>query len=242
MSGAMIDQLWVSLSQGRMAPDRQIRPRRPAPAVLALALEMTVALAIAVSLRSNEHTLVPVRRYIIPLAPLEVYGQLSAPVNFGYRCTLVDAAAVLNDYGIPVPQNQLALRLSDLTRYSAAAGGVPWWEYVSWPGQQPLLDQAIERASREAGRPVVAHTQLGVSFEQAAAAIAAGHPVILNVFRTPTGTPNHSLLAYGFDARGGKAQLYAIDPNSQRSYWIGPDTLWTWTITSTYITPERAGA
>ena len=237
MPGVLIDQGWVSIAQGRRAYGRS-----PALVVPSLALEVMPGLMIVVALRPHESTLVAARRYIIPLAPIEVYGQLSAPMNFGYRCTLVDAAAVLNDYGVPVPQGQLALRLSDLARYSVAAGGIPWWEYVSWPAQRPLLDQAIERASREAGRPVTAHTQLGLSFDEAAAAIAGGHPVILNVFRTPTGTPNHSLLAYGFDARAGKALLYAIDPNSQDSYWIGPETHWSWTITSTYIMPVRAGA
>lgn len=219
------------------AQGSQVHARRRAPAALSLACEVILALAIAISLRPHDHALVPDTRYIIPLAPVEMYGQLSAPMNFGSRCTLVDAAAVLNDYGVPIPQGLLALRLSDLTRYSTAAGGTPWWEYVSWPGQQSTLDQAIERASREAGRPVIAHTQLGLSFNQAAAAIASGHPVILNVYRTPTGTPNHSLLAYGFDARGYNALLYAIDPNSQDSYWIGPGTRWSWTVTSTYITP-----
>jgi hypothetical protein len=216
--------------------------RFPWPTALSLTVELALALALVASMPSGGRARIAAERYVIPLEPFAPSGRLAAPVNFGYRCTIVDAVAVLNFYGATIPQVHLASRLSHLARYSDKDHGIPWWTYLSWRGQQPLLDQAIEQASREVGRPVMAQTLLGMDFDRAAAAIAAGHPVILNVFVTPEGTPSHSLLAYGFNARGGKALLYAIDPNNQQSYWIGPSTRWSWTVTSTYIRPVGTAA
>jgi Peptidase_C39 like family len=232
-----MDQVWAPPFQGQRS-----RIRLTSPNLLSFVLELALALIVIGSLHSTARPRVPVERYVIPLASLSPSEGLNAPVNFGYRCTVVDAAAVLNYYGISIPQDSLALRLSSLAEYSDQEHGIPWWAYVSWPGQRPLLDQAIERTSRDAGHPVLAETVLGLNFDRAARAIAVGHPVILNVYRTPDGTPNHSLLAYGFNTRAGSAQLYAIDPNSQQSYWIGSNSLWSWTVTSTYIRPAGTDA
>jgi hypothetical protein len=213
----------------------QIRPIRPrASRILASTIGPALAVLVVVLMRPSQHLSVPVERYSIPLAPS---GSLSEPVNFGYRCTLVDAAAVLDLYGASISQSDIAARLSNFADYSDAGHGIPWWAYIALPGQRPLLDKAIERVGRQAGRNVVAHTYFGLNFDRVAAAIAAGHPVILNVLHAPDGTFNHSLLAYGFDTRGGHALLLAIDPNTQVSYWIGPRTLWSQTITSTFIMP-----
>lgn len=186
---------------------------------------------------------VPSARHVIPLAPITltrpVPGQLERPFNFGYRCTLVDAATILNDYGATPTQTALALRLSAATDYNAH-GGPPWWVYVAPPGQRPLLDRAIERVGAGAGVPVHAQTQVGLDFVQAVAAIVRNQPVILNVLRTPDGTYNHSLLAIGFDTRAGHSLLLVLDPNTQDEYWIGPASLWSTTITSTYITPTAS--
>lgn len=227
-----MEHVWTTPHRAQPA-----RLRLPFPTVLSLTVELALALALVASMPSDGHARIPAERYVIPLEPFAPYGQLGAPVNFGYRCTVVDAVAVLNLYGAAIPQAYLASRLSQLAQYSDKSAGIPWWAFVSWPGQQTLLDRAIEQAGREARRPVVAQTILGIDFVRAATAIAAGHPVILNVFRTPNGTPSHSLLAYGFNTRDGKALLYAIDPNNQQSYWIGPSTRWSWTVTSTYIRP-----
>jgi Peptidase_C39 like family len=177
---------------------------------------------------------VPAKQVIISLEP---NGQLSVPANFGDRCTLVDAAAVLNYYGVAAPQASLAEHIGNLAHYSEAASGIPWWAFVSWPGQRPLLDMAIQRAARDAGRRVAVHTEVGLDFREASAAISRDHPVILNVLYAPDGTPDHSVLAYGVDTRGGHALLLVIDPNSERSYWVGANTLWSRTMTSTYIIP-----
>jgi hypothetical protein len=175
----------------------------------------------------------PSGEVIISLWPT---GQLAAPENFGDHCTLVDVASVLNFYGVPVPQALLAERLGTLVNYSATSG-VPWWAYVGLPGHRPLLDTATERVARDAGRPVEVHTELGLDFRQATAAIIAHRPLVLNMWHAPDGTPNHSLLAYGADTRWGRSLLLAIDPNSGQSYWIGASSLWSQTVTSTYIVP-----
>jgi hypothetical protein len=174
------------------------------------------------------------QRYVMPLVD---GGQLDYPRNFGYRCTLVDAATVLDYYGAQMSQSLLALRLSGTTGYSDAAQGVPWWAYVGRPGQRPLLDSGIERVANEVGLRVRAQTVPGLDFARAASAIARNQPLILNMWRAPDGTYNHSLLAYGYDARPGHALLLVVDPNSQASYWIGPKTHWSQTITTTYIAP-----
>jgi hypothetical protein len=183
-------------------------------------------------------------RYILHLAPPSLIlprpGVLEHPLNFGFRCTLVDAAAVLNLYGADLPQALLALDLSDDVDYSASQQGPPWWAYVPMPGKRPLLDQAIEAVAAVGGLRVSSHTYLGLSFARAAQAIAAGHPVILNVIRTPDGTYDHSLLAYGEDTRDGRRLLLVLDPNSQQSYWVGPGGFWSMTLTSTFITPSGA--
>lgn len=179
-------------------------------------------------------------RYVIALAPLGMLrpaaGRLEHPINFGFRCTLVDAASVLDYYGAQATQFVLALMLSDATDYSPQ-NGPPWWAYVAPPGQRPLLDVAIERVGESAGVPVHANTHLGLNFAQAVAAITHDEPVILNVARTPDGTYNHSLLAIGFDTRAGQSLLLVLDPNTQALDWIGPDSLWSTTITSTFIVP-----
>jgi hypothetical protein len=182
---------------------------------------------------------IPARQVIIALEP---GGQLYAPENFGYRCTLVDAAAVLNYYGVQIPQALLAERIGLQVDYSIAEGGVPWWVYVGWPGHRPSLDTAVERVARDAGRRVVVHTDVGLDFQQAATAITHQHPVILNVLRAPNGTSNHSLLAYGLDTRGGRSLLLVIDPNTGQSNWVGGNTLWSQTVTSTYIVPLGSAA
>jgi hypothetical protein len=187
-------------------------------------------------------------RYAIPLAPLSqgalasstTAGWLDHPINFGYRCTLVDAAAVLDYYGARVPQVTLALQLSRSIDYSNAGHGPPWTAYLAWPGQSSLLDAAIERVAGKAGLHVTAQTVIGINFARAAAAIAHNHPIILNMARTPDGTYNHSLLAYGYDTRHGRALLLVLDPNTQQSYWVGPNTYWSTTITSTFIVPADA--
>jgi hypothetical protein len=226
-----------------------LRPERPrhrpvrVPTLAALALALWMPFAVTLFGLPGTGGSVPVRaeRYTISLAPLSLatpaHGWLAHPVNFGYRCTLVDAAAILDFYGASLPQSMLALRLSDATHYSAARAGPPWWAYLAAPGRRPLLDTAIERVAAAAGVRVIAHTILGLSFDRVVAAIAHNHPVILNVLRTPDGTYNHSLLAYGYDTRHGHALLRVIDPNSQRSYWVGPNTYWSETTTATYITP-----
>lgn len=233
----MMEQSWITPLQGRPS-----RIRLSSRVILSLTLEVALALVLAAATRASGQTLTPAGRYVIPLEPLAPYGRLSAPVNFGYRCTIVDAAAVLNYYGVQVPQASLASKLGELAGNSGQTHGIPWWMYVSWPGQQSQLDQAIEQTSAQEGRSVVAETTLGLNFDRVVATIAAGHPVILNVFRAPDGTPNHSLLAYGFNTHAGNALLYAIDPNTQESYWIGPNTYWSWTVTSTYIRPAGRGA
>ena len=182
-------------------------------------------------------------RYVIPLAPRTLYwparGWLERPVNFGFRCTLVDAAAVLDYYGASTSQMKLAIELSRATHYLPDAGP-PWWIYVAPPGERPLLDTAIERIGGAAGIAVTAHTQLGVNFVRAADAIAHDEPVILNVARTPDGTLNHSLLAIGFDTRAGHAELLVLDPNTQVLQWVGPESLWSSTVTSTFIAARMA--
>ncbi len=177
---------------------------------------------------------VPAQRYVIPLAPS---GTLDYPMNFGYRCTLVDSAVVLDYYGASAPQELLAIQIGGIAHYSGAARGVPWWAYVAWPGKRPLLDTAIERVARGTGLRVRAQTVLGLDFARTATAIVRNHPVILNVWRGPNGTYNHSFLAYGYDKRAGRELLLVVDPNNQVSYWIGPNTHWSATVTSTYITP-----
>jgi hypothetical protein len=172
--------------------------------------------------------------YIIPLAPV---GTLDYPQNFGDRCTLVDSAAVLDYYGATASQEQLALQLGSAAHYSGASQGVPWWAFVALPGKRPLLDTAIERVADEAGLRVHAQTLLGLDFPRAATDIASNHPVVLNVYRSPDGTYDHSLLAYGYDIRSGRKLLLVVDPNDQVSYWIGPRTRWSATVTSTYIAP-----
>lgn len=184
---------------------------------------------------------IPPQRHIIPLAPLgltfRVPGWLEHPVNFGYRCTLVDAAAVLNFYGDIIPQALIALDLSQATDYSAPDRGPPWWAYVGSPDGGTLLDSAITQVAAMEGLRVTAQTILGLDFDRAARAIAHDHPVILNVVRTPDGTYNHSLLAFGEDTLGGQRRLLTLDPNTQETYWVGPGTLWSETLTSTYIAP-----
>lgn len=183
---------------------------------------------------------IPSERYVIALAPLgalrPMLGRLEHPINFGYRCTLVDAASVLDYYGADTTQFVLALLLSNATDY-APHSGPPWWAYVAPPGQRPLLDVAIERVAESAGVPVRSQTHVGLNFAQAVAAIARDEPVILNVARTPDGTLDHSLLAIGFDTRAGHALLLVLDPNTQSLHWVGPGSLWSTTITSTFITP-----
>jgi hypothetical protein len=187
----------------------------------------------------------PAAHHIIALAPVgrasSFPGRLAHPMNFGYRCTLVDAAAVLNFYGARSPQNVLAVQLSMALGDSSGWHGPPWWAYVALPGRRPQLDTEIEGIARSAGIRVRAQTTVGLSFPAAAAAIAHNQPVILNMARTPDGTYNHSLLAYGYDTWRGRHLLLALDPNSQRSYWIGSDTFWSYTVTSTLITPAHTG-
>jgi hypothetical protein len=185
-------------------------------------------------------------RYVMPLAPLTLamppLGWLGHPINFGYRCTLVDAAAVLNYYGASDPQAMLALELSNSTDYQTASGP-PWWAYVAPLGQRPLLDQGIERVAAANGLEVQAQTTVGLNFDHAVASIAHNQPVILNMVRTPAGTTNHSLLAYGYDTRDGRTALLVVDPNTQVSAWVTQSTYWSETITATFITPlasERA--
>ena len=189
---------------------------------------------------SSRRLAFPEERSVIALAPLGMLrpapGRLEHPINFGYRCTLVDAASVLDYYGADSTQFLLALMLSDATDYSPRSGP-PWWAYVGTPGQRPLLDVAIERVGGSAGVPVRAQTHPGLNFARAVVAIAHDEPVILNVARTPGGVYNHSLLAVGFDTRDGHALLLVLDPNTQLLQWIGPDTLWSTTVTSTFIVP-----
>lgn len=189
---------------------------------------------------------IPHQRHVIPLAPLglsfRVPGWLEHPINFGYRCTLVDAAAVLNFYGDGLPQALIALDLSQAADYSAPRRGPPWWAYVGSPGRGTLLDEAITRVAAIEHLRVRAQTIVGLDFDRAARAIAYDQPVILNMVRTPDGTYNHSLLAYGEDTLGGRRLLLALDPNTQMSYWVGPTTLWSATLTSTFITPVGASS
>jgi hypothetical protein len=218
------------------------RPARLPPlTALALTLWLPFVFAMSGLPRMSGGTAIPTGRYSIPLAPLTlatpVPGWLGHPINFGYRCTLVDAAAILDYYGAILPQSVLALRLSAATDYTAARAGPPWWAYVSVPGRRPLLDVAVEQVGAVADVPVVAQTTIGLNFDRAVLAIAHNQPVILNVARTPDGTYNHSLLAYGYDTRDGHALLRVVDPNTQVSYWVGPETYWSETITTTYITP-----
>jgi hypothetical protein len=180
------------------------------------------------------------RTYSIPLASLAHVnpppGWLGPPINFGDRCTLVDAAAILVYLGASQSQDALALQLSDATHYSTVKDGPPSSAYINLPWQRALLDTAIEHVARTAGIAVHAQTRLALDFGAAAAAIAQRYPVILNVYQTPDRLPSHSLLAYGYDTRAGRALLLVLDPNTQRSYWVGPETMWSWTVTSTFIT------
>jgi Peptidase_C39 like family len=222
--------------------------RRPMrlPPLAALALMVWMPLVVAMFGVPSVGGTSPVRQelYHIRLAPLSLGfappGWLAPPVNFGYRCTLVDAASILDYYGAPLPQSVLALQLSADTDYSAARQGPPWWAYVGVPGQPTLLDRAIERVAVQSGLDVVSQTTIGLNFDRAAVAIAHNQPVILNMMRAPDGTYDHSLLAYGYDTRDGHAQLLVLDPNSQQSYWVGPGTFWSETVTSTYITPAMS--
>jgi Peptidase_C39 like family len=179
-------------------------------------------------------------RYVIPLAPLTLanppHGWLAHPINFGYRCTLVDAAAVLDYYGAIDPQAMLALELSGATDYQAASGP-PWWAYVPPPGSRALLDLGIEQVAAANGIQVQSDTTLGLNFDRAVAAIAENHPVVLNMVRAPDGTTDHSLLAYGYDTRQGHTALLVIDPNTQISWWVNQSTYWSETLTATFITP-----
>jgi hypothetical protein len=230
---------WLRLEQDRRRP-----VLLPMLAVLALAIWMPVALTMVGWPSAGDAAPVRAERYMIPLAPLSLAspasGWLGHPINFGYRCTLVDAAAVLEYYGAHQPQTMLALLLSDATDYSARQHGPPWWAYIAPPGDPTLLDRAIEQVAGESGIQVASQTTIGLSFERAIAAIAQDHPVILNVVRAPDGTYNHSLLAYGYDTRGGKALLLVLDPNSQASYWVGPGSYWSSTLTATFITPAES--
>lgn len=185
-------------------------------------------------------------RYVMHLAPLTLAmpprGWLAHPINFGYRCTLVDAAAVLNYYGARDPQAMLTLELGAATDYQRSSGP-PWWAYVASPLQRPLLDKGIEQVAAANGVAVQSDTTIGLNFDRAVAAIADNHPVILNMVRTPDGTTNHSLLAYGYDTRDGRTALLVIDPNTQVSAWVTQGTYWSETLTATFITPiasERA--
>lgn len=226
---------------GQRARWWRIRLRQPRALVLMALLGLLVCATSAVGWpAAGGRQGVPAERYIIQLAPIGMLrprpGYLEHPINFGFRCTLVDAATVLDYYGADVTQFMLALNLSDATDYSPR-GGPPWWAYVASPGERPLLDVAIERVGDNAGVRVRAETNLGLNFTLAVAAIAHDEPVILNVARTPEGTLDHSLLAIGFDTRAGQSLLLVLDPNTQALQWIGPASLWSTTITSTYIVP-----
>lgn len=224
------------------------RQRPPMLAALALVIWLPLGITVLGWPQTGDGGTLRAERYTIPLAPfphalyLSPIAQhwLERPVNFGYRCTLVDAAVVLTYYGARVPQSMLALRLSRAVDYSNAGHGPPWTAYLAWPGQRPLLDVAIQRVAGTAGLQVTAQTVVGIDYARAAAAIAHDHPVILNMFRTPDGTYNHSLLAYGYDNRHGRAMLLVLDPNTQRSYWVGPHTYWSTTMTSTFVVPADA--
>jgi hypothetical protein len=199
-------------------------------------------LAVAAWAGADTHRLAGPERYSIPLAsPLDIQppkGLLGPPINFGSRCTLVDAAAILEYYGASMSQYAVALALSVATDYSEASPGLPLWAYVSAPGQRPLLDAAIERVAGDGGVTAHAHTTLGLNFAQAVAAISHNQPIILNVLWGPDGEFSHSLLAYGYDVRDQHDRLLVIDPDTQHSHWVGPETDWSWTVTSTFITPE----
>jgi hypothetical protein len=199
-------------------------------------------LAVVAWVGADTHHLAGPDRYSIALAsPVDIQppkGLLGQPFNFGSRCTLVDAAAILEYYGASASQYAVALALSAATGYSEASPGLPLWAYVSAPGQRPLLDVAIERVASAMGITARAHTTLGLNFAQAAAAIAHNQPIILNVLWGPDGEYSHSLLAYGYDSREQHDRLLVIDPDTQNSHWVGPETDWSWTVTSTYITPE----
>jgi hypothetical protein len=143
---------------------------------------------------------------------------------------------VLNYYGVRDPQATLALELSTAVDYDPEAGP-PWWAYIASPGERPLLDQSIERVARANGELVRSDTTIGLNFDRAVEAIAHNHPVILNMMRTPDGTTDHSLLAYGYDTRGGRTALLVIDPNTQVTAWVTQSTYWSETITATFITP-----
>ncbi len=230
---------WLRLERGRRRP-----VLLPMLSALALAMWMPVALTLFGWPSTGARAAVRAEVYTIPMAPLSLaspaQGWLGHPINFGYRCTLVDAAAVLDYYGADEPQGMVALRLSYLTDYSDQRHGPPWWAYVAPPGERPLLDQAIEQVGSLTDVEVTSQTTIGVNFDRAVSAIAHDHPVILNVVRAPDGTYNHSLLAYGYDTRGGKALLLVLDPNTEYSYWVGPSTYWSETMTTTFITPSAS--
>lgn len=217
---------------------RQRRPvRLRVLSVVALAVWIPVFIS-SFGLRTSDAT--RAERYVIPLAPVTLamapHGWLGRPINFGYRCTLVDAATVLNYYGAREPQAMLALELSQATDYDPNAGP-PWWAYLAPPGKRPLLDEAIESVAAFNNMRVTAQTTLGLNFDRAVAAIGHHQPVVLNMARTPDGTTNHSLLAYGYDTRGGQTALLVVDPNTQVSFWVTQSTYWSETITATFITP-----
>jgi hypothetical protein len=228
----------TSLPPGRA---RHGGARADARATLALALWLPLALSLLGWPGGLDRRALGARRYVLPLAPLTLAspppGWLGEPINFGARCTLVDAAAVLVFYGARATQWDLAVRLSAATDYRDARGGPPWWAYVAVPGRRPLLDVAIERVARGAGIAVTSRTSTGLDFVRAIDAIARGHPVILNVWRAPNGLYSHSLLAYGYNTRGGRTLLLAIDPDTQASSWVGSHTYWSGTVTSTFIAP-----
>jgi hypothetical protein len=225
------------------------RPRRRQSIKLSMFAAVLLWLPFVVGLRGDTEPDLAAgllaARHVMRLAPRSflgwVPGWLDRPMNFGYRCTLVDAAAILNYYGATDPQPQLALEMGPDVDYANATQGPPWWAYVAPPGRQSLLDRAIERVGEREHVPVVAQTVLGLSFPRAATAIAADHPVILNMLRTPDGTYNHSLLAYGYDTHGGDARLLLADPNGWRSYWMDVSRNGTYTITTTYIAPAQSG-
>jgi Peptidase_C39 like family len=231
---------------GWLCRKRRLRARSPRFVALALAAWLPIVTTILGWSSAGGQVSVPAGRYTIALAPLSLGaplpGSLAHPINFGYRCTLVDAAAVLDYYGARSTQAALAVQLSTAVEYSGPGHGPPWWAYVALPGRRPLLDTAIESVARQAGIGVTSETMIGISFARAVAAIAQNHPVILNVVRTPDGTYNHSLLAYGYDTRAGRTLLLVLDPNTQISYWVGRDTYWSETLTSTFITPPPAHA
>jgi hypothetical protein len=227
---------WLRLQRSLLRPARL-------PPLAALALMVWMPLVVAMFGVPSAAGTSPVREelYQIRLAPISLSlappGWLAPPVNFGYRCTLVDAASILDYYGALLPQSVLALELSADVDYSAAQHGPPWWAYVAVPGKRTLLDRAIERVAAQAGLEVTSQTTIGLNFDRAALAISHNQPIILNVARAPDGTYNHSLLAYGYDTRDGHARLLVLDPNSQDAYWVGAGNYWSETVTATYITP-----